>query len=105
MTANKVYYPAFIGGKILGAQLTIQNTTGSSITASSTNGIYYTFEGKDYQLLSLSGITIPAGKTVVVNEEFREYMKPNADIKIMIDSSGLAGCILEGQILWGVGDV
>lgn len=105
MTANKVYYPSFIGGRILGVQLTIQNTTAADITASSTNGVYYTFEGKDYQLLSLRGITIPAGKTVVVNEEFREYMKPNADIKIMIDSAGLNGCVLNGQILWGVGNV
>lgn len=105
MTANKVYYPSFIGGRILGAQLTIQNTTGSDITASSTNGIYYTFEGKDYQLLSLANLTIPAGKTVVINEEFREYMRPNADIKIMVDSSGLAGCVLMAQVLWGVGDV
>ena len=102
MTANKVYYPAYIGGKILGVQLAIQNTTGSDITASSTNGVYYTFEGKDYQLLSLNGVTIPAGETIVINEEFREYLIPNADIKIMVDSSGLAGCVLNGQILWGV---
>lgn len=102
MTANKVYYPAYIGGKILGAQLTIQNTTGSDITASSTNGIYYTFEGKDYQLLSLGNVTIPAGETVILNEEFREYLIPNADIKVMIDSGGLSGCVLKGQILWGV---
>lgn len=102
MTANKVYYPAYIGGKILGAQLTIQNTTGSDITASSTNGIYYTFEGKDYQLLDLGGVTIPAGGTVVLNEEFREYLIPTADIKIMVDSAGLAGCVLHPSILWGV---
>ena len=102
MTANKVYYPGYIGGKILGVQLTIQNTTGSSITASSTNGVYYTFEGKDYQLLSLGGVSIGAGATVVTNEEFREYLIPNADIKIMIDSAGLAGCVLNCEILWGV---
>ena len=102
MTANKVYYPSYIGGKILGAQLTIQNTTGSDITASATNGIFYTFEGKDYQLLSLSGLTIPAGETVVLNEEFREYLIPTADIKIMVDSGGLAGCVLHPTILWGV---
>lgn len=105
MTANKVYCPAYIGGRILGAQLTIQNTTGSDITAASTNGIYYTFEGKDYQLLSLAGVTIPAGQTIVINEEFHEYLKPNADIKIMVDSAGLAGCVLHPAVLWGVGDV
>jgi hypothetical protein len=105
MTANKVYYPAFIGGRILGAQLTIQNATASDITASSTNGIYYTFEGSDYQLLSLGNVTIHAGETVILNEEFREYMRPNSDIKIMVDSGGLAGCILKPAILWGVGDV
>lgn len=105
MSANKIYYPAFIGGRILGVQLEIQNTTAADITASSTNGIYYTFEGRDYQLLSLDGVTIPAGETKIINEEFREYMKPNADIKIMVDSSGLAGCVLVAQVLWGVGDV
>jgi len=102
MTANKVYYPAYIGGKILGAQLTIQNTTASDITAFATNGIYYTFEGKDYQLVSLAGVTIPAGKTIVINEEFREYLIPNADIKIMVDSAGLAGCVLHPCVLWGI---
>jgi len=102
MTANKVYYPAYNGGKILGAQLEIQNTTGSDITANATNGIYYTFEGEDYQLVSLAGVTIPAGKTIVVNEEFREYLIPNPDIKIMIDSAGLAGCVLHPSILWGI---
>ena len=102
MTANKVYYPGYIGGRILGVQLTIQNTTGSDITASSTNGVYYTFEGKDYQLLSLDGLTIPAGGTKIVNEEFREYLIPTSDIKIMIDSAGLAGCVLNSEILWGV---
>ena len=105
MTANKVYYPAFIGGKILGAQLTIQNKGNSDITAASTNGIYYTFEGRDYQLLSLAGVTIPAGETITINEEFREYLKPNADIKIMVDSGGLVDCVLYPSILWGVGDV
>ena len=102
MTANKVYYPGYIGGRILGVQLTIQNTTASDITAESTNGVYYTFEGKDYQLLSLGSVTVEAGKTVVINEEFREYLIPNADIKIMIDSAGLAGCVLNCEILWGV---
>lgn len=102
MTANKVYYPSYIGGKILGSQLRIQNTTGSDITCSATNGIYYTFEGHDYQLVSLKDVTIPAGETVVINEEFREYLIPNADIKIMVDSAGLAGCILHPSILWGI---
>lgn len=102
MTANKVYYPAYIGGRILGAQLAVQNTTAADINAAATNGIYYTFEGKDYQLCSLKDVVIPAGETVVINEEFREYLIPNADIKIMIDSAGLDGCILHPTILWGV---
>ena len=102
MTANKVYFPGYLGGRILGVQLTIQNTTGSDITAKSTNGVYYTFEGKDYQLLSLDNVTIGAGLIKVINEEFREYLTPDADIKIMVDSAGLAGCILNCEILWGV---
>ena len=102
MTANKVYYPGYIGGRILGVQLNIQNTTGSDITASATNGVYYTFEGKDYQLLSLDGLTIPAGETEIESKEFREYLIPTADIKIMIDTAGLSGCVVKCQILWGV---
>lgn len=102
MTANKVYYPGYIGGKILGVQMTIQNTTASSVTASSTNGVYYTFEGKDYQLLTLDGVSIPAGGTEIVSKEFREYLIPTSDIKVMVDTSGLAGCVVNVEILWGV---
>lgn len=102
MSANKVYYPAVIGGRILGVQLAIQNTGATDLTALATNGVFYCFEGKDYQLLSLNGVTIPAGETIIINEEFREYMIPTSDIKIMIDSAGMVDCILTPIVLWGV---
>lgn len=102
MTANKIYYPAFIGGKIIGAQMTLQNTTGSSISCSSTNGIYYTFDGRDYQILSLGGVTLGAGTTVIHTDDKPLPLLPNADIKIMVDTAGLAGVVATVQIEWEV---
>ena len=102
MTANKIYYPAFIGGKILGVQLTIQNTTASDITCDSTNGVYYAFDGRDYQILSLNGVTIPAGGTKVITDDKVQALAPTTDVKIMVDTAGLAGCVATCQITWGV---
>lgn len=102
MTANKVYYPSLIGGKISGVQLAVQNTTGSSITAKSTNGIYYTFDGRDYQLLNLDSVSIPANETVIVTKEILNQPIPTSDIKIMIDTAGLAGCVVKVSIAWEV---
>lgn len=102
MTANKVYYPAIIGGRILGVQLTIQNTSASTVSCISTNGVYYTFDGRDYQLLSLDSVSIAAGETEIVSKEFRDYLIPTSDIKIMIDSAGMVGCVIGCQIIWGV---
>lgn len=102
MTANKIYYPAFIGGQIIGAQITLQNITGSDITCSSANGIYYTFDGRDYQILSLAGVTVGAGLTVVCTDDKPLPILPTADIKIMVDTAGLDGIIANVQIEWEV---
>jgi len=102
MTANKVYNPAYIGGKILGVQLTIQNPTVSDVSCEYTNGVYYSFDGRDYQLLSLGGETVEAGHTVIKSKEFREYFIPTSDIKIMIDTGGMVGCIVNCEVVWGV---
>lgn len=102
MTANKVYLPAYIGGKILGVQMTIQNASLSDVTCSATNGIYYTFDGRDYQLLSLNGITIESGITKVIHEDKVQALIPNSDIKIMIETAGLVGCIVDVSITWEV---
>ena len=102
MTANKVYYPSLIGGYILGVQLTIQNTSASTVSCSALNGVYYTFDGRDYQLLSLDSVSIASGETEIVSKEFREYLNPTSDIKIMIDTAGMAGCVVSCQIIWGV---
>ncbi len=102
MTANKVYYPAFIGGKIIGVQMTLQNTTGSSITCDPSNGIYYTFDGRDYQILSLDGVTIGAGITQVKADDKPLPLIPTSDIKIMVDTAGLDGVVVNVQITWEV---
>lgn len=102
MTANKIYYPSFIGGKIIGAQMTMQNLTGSSITCNPQNGIYYTFDGRDYQILSLDGVTIGAGVTQVKTDDKPLPLIPDADIKIMVDTAGLAGVVANVQITWEV---
>lgn len=102
MTANKVYVPAFIGGKIQGVQMTIQNANGSDVTCSSTNGVYYAFDGRDYQILSLENVTIPAGGTIVKAEDKVQSLIPTTDIKIMVDTAGMVDCIVTVQITWGV---
>ena len=102
MTANKIYYPSFIGGKIVGVQMTLQNTTGSSIICLPENGIYYAFDGRDYQLLSLDGVTIGAGITQIKTDDKPLPLLPDADIKIMVDTAGLSGVIANVQITWEV---
>jgi len=102
MTANKIYYPAFIGGEILGVQMDIQNTTGSDISAASVNGVYYCFDGRDYQLLSLKDITLPAGLTTLTTDDKPLPLIPTTDVKIMVDTAGLDGCIVSVKITWGV---
>jgi len=102
MTANKIYYPSYYGGKIVGVQLVVQNTTGSDISCSSENGVYYTFDGRDYQILSLRGVTVPAGETVIITEDKVQALTPTHDIKIMVDTAGLADCIANCQVTWEV---
>lgn len=102
MTANKIYYPSYVGGAIKGVQMRIQNTTASNITCSSENGVYYTFDGRDYQILDLAGITIPAGSTIVHAVDKVQALIPNHDIKIMVHTGGLAGCVANVDIEWEV---
>ena len=102
MTANKVYYPAFIGGAILGVQMDIQNTTGADISAASTNGVYYAFDGRDYQILTLRDLTLPAGLTTIKTEDKVQALTPTSDVKIMVDTAGLDGCVVSVKITWGV---
>lgn len=102
MTANKFYTPAFIGGKIQAVQLTVQNTTASDITASFRNGIYYCYQGHDFELLSLENTTIPAGETITAMAQLYNVAVPSSDIVIMVDTAGLAGCVISASIFWGV---
>ena len=102
MSANKFYVPAFIGGKIKAVQISIQNTTGSDITPSYQNGIYYSFQGDDFQLLSCGGMTVPAGEIVQQIVQLYDAPVPTSDIKLMVDTAGLAGCVINAQVLWEV---
>lgn len=102
MTANKFYTPAFIGGKIKAVSISIQNTTGSDISLLDRNGVYYTFEGNDFQLLTCRGQTAHAGETIQWTEQLYDAPVPTSDIKIMVDTAGMTGCIVNVQILWEV---
>ena len=102
MTANKFYTPAFIGGKIQAVQLTIQNTPASDITANYHNGIYYCYQGHDFELLSTENRTIPAGETVTIMAQLYNVAVPTSDIILMVNTAGLAGCVISALVFWGV---
>lgn len=102
MTANKFYTPAFIGGKIQAVQLTVQNTTGSDITADYQNGIYYCYQGHDFILLSMENKVIPAGQTVMIMAQLYNVAVPSSDIILMVNTAGLAGCVISAQVFWGL---
>jgi hypothetical protein len=102
MTANKFYTPAFVGGRIQAVQLTIQNTTASDITASYRNGIYYCYQGHDFELLSMENKTIPAGQSISIMAQLYNVAVPTSDIILMVDTAGLAGCVINALVFWGV---
>lgn len=102
MTANKFYTPAFVGGRIQAVQLTVQNTTGSDITADYQNGIYYCYQGNDFILLSTENRVIPAGETITVMAQLYNVAVPSSDIILMVNSAGLAGCVITASVFWGV---
>ena len=102
MTANRFYTPAYIGGKIIAVQMIVQNMSNSDITAESHNGIYYSYQGQDFQLLGCSGKEIEAGKTIQITQQLFDAPVPSSDIKLMVDTGGLEDCIINCQILWGI---
>lgn len=102
MTANKFYTPSFMGGRIQAVQLNVQNTTESDITASYRNGIYYCYQGNDFELLSLGDVTIPAGETVSIMAQLYNVAVPSSDIVLMVDTGGLSGCVINALVFWGV---
>ncbi len=102
MTANKFYTPAFIGGKIQAVQLTVQNTTASDITADYRNGVYYCYQGHDFELLSLENKVIPAGETITAMAQLYNVAVPSSDIILMVNTAGLAGCVISALVFWGV---
>lgn len=102
MSANEYYAPAYVGGIIRGVQIILENTTESNVTAAARNGVYYVYQGHKFQLLGCDSVTIPAGGQKIVTVELREYAVPSTDVKLMVDTAGLAGVTATVQILWGV---
>lgn len=102
MTANEFYTTAFVGGKIRGVQIRAENTTGSSITAKSRNGVYYVYQGIKFQLLSLDGVTIAANDQYIKAVELYQEAIPSTDIKLMVDTAGLKGVTVTAAIMWEV---
>lgn len=100
MTANECYFPAQVGGTIRGVQARLQNTTGSSITPAARNGVYYVYQGNAFKLLDFD--TIGANSSINLSKELFDRFVPNNDIKIMIDTAGLAGVIVDVSIVWDV---
>ena len=102
MTANKYYCPAFIGGRITAVQITINNASGSSVSTTDLNGVYYTYQGHDFQLLSVGSESIGAGETIIRTVQLYNVAVPSSDIKLMVDTAGLVDCVVNVQIFWGV---
>lgn len=103
LSANEHYAPAYVGGLITGVQLELVNTTGSSITAASRNGVYYVYQGQKFQLLSCDGVTIPAYETRNVTVTIPNGQTvPSTDIKLMVDTAGLLGVTVTASIMWSV---
>ena len=102
MSANEFYAPAYVGGIIRGVQISLENTTAADITAVARNGVYYVYQGNKFQLLGCDSVTIPANGQKIVTVELREYAVPSTDVKLMVDTAGLAGVTVTVQVLWGV---
>lgn len=103
LSANEHYAPAYVGGLITGLQMELQNTTGSSITADSRNGIYYVYQGQKFQLLTCDGVTVLAyGKKIVSVQIPNGQTIPSTDIKLMVDTAGLNGITATAIVLWSV---
>lgn len=102
MSANEFYAPAFVGGTIRGVQIILENTTANNVTAAARNGIYYVYQGNKFQLLGCDSVVIPAGGQKIVTVELRDYTIPNTDVKLMVDTAGLAGVTVTVQVLWSV---
>lgn len=102
MSANEFYAPAFVGGTIRGVQISFENTTAADITATARNGVYYVYQGHKFQLLGCDSVTIPANGQKIVTVELRDYTVPSNDVKLMVDTAGLADVIATVEILWSV---
>lgn len=100
MTANECYFPAQVGGIIRGVQAILQNTTASTITPAARNGVYYVYQGHKFKLLDFAAVA--ANTTANVSKELYDRLIPSTDVKILIDTAGLAGLTVDVSIVWDV---
>lgn len=102
MSANKHYVPAFIGGKITGVSLTIQNNNTVDVEFTPYHGLFYVYQGKEYPLLVGDNTTISTGITHNISREIDPRLVPSSDIKLMISTGGLTACKVDVNVLWSV---
>lgn len=100
MTANECYFDSYVGGVIRGVQAVLTNTTGSTITPGGRNGIYYVYQGRKFKLLDFEAV--PAGESVNLSKELYDRFVPNTDVKILVDTGGLSGLVVDSSIVWDV---
>lgn len=100
MTANQCYFTAQVGGIIRGVQAKLLNTSGSSITPAARNGVYYVYQGEAFKLLDFD--TIAANSSIVLSKELFDRFIPNTDVKLLVDSAGLAGVTIDVSFVWEV---
>lgn len=100
MTANECYFPAQVGGIIRGVQAKLTNTTGSSITPADRNGVYYVYQGAAFKLLSFD--TIAANSSISLSKELYDRLVPSTDVKLLVDTGGMAGVTVDVSFIWDV---
>lgn len=102
MTANKFYIPAFIGGKVTGVSLSVQNGGESDITITPYQGLFYVYQGQEYPLIVGNNDPIKAGTTYNLSREIDPQLVPSSDIKLMVSTGDLVDCVIDCNIMWSV---
>ena len=99
-----MYFTGYIGGRIKGAAMMIQNVSASSVTMNAYQGVFFVFEGREYPILTGAGQTISSGQTITISKEVLQEIIPSGDTKIMISTGDLTDCIVSVTLLWEVED-
>lgn len=101
MTSNKYYIPSFVGGKIKGLSMTINNRA-SDVTLTTSHGVYYVYQGREFPLMTGDNITLSGFSERTISRELDPPFIPTEDIKLMISTGGLANCTIDVDIVWEV---